>query len=71
MCRSIKVLRRPESPPSDVELEAAALQFVHKISGYRAPSRTDQEVFERAVQEVATASRRLFDDLAIRPETIQ
>ena len=65
MCRSIKVLRRPEGPPSDEELEAAALQFVRKISGYRKPSQANEEVFNRAVAEIASASRRLFDGLRV------
>ena len=65
MCRNIKVLRRVEGPPTDEELEAAALQFVRKISGYRKPSRANEEVFDRAVSEIAAASRRLFDDLRV------
>jgi hypothetical protein len=64
MCRSIVQLRRPEGPPSDEEVRAAALQFVRKVSGYRHPSRRNAEVFERAVDEVADASRRLLDAVA-------
>lgn len=67
MCRNIRILRRPEGPPTDDELHDAALQFVRKISGYRVPSRANEEVFERAVREVAAAGRRLFDDLEVRP----
>lgn len=63
MCRNIKKLRRPESPPTDEELHEAALQFVRKISGYRQPARRNQEAFEHAVEEVSAASRRLFDQL--------
>lgn len=63
MCRNIKKLRRPESPPTDEELYEAALQFVRKISGYRQPARRNQEAFEHAVKEVSAASRRLFDQL--------
>ena len=66
MCRNIKRLRRDDAPPEDAELEAAALQFVRKISGYRAPSRANQAVFDRAVTEVAAASRRLFEDLVVK-----
>lgn len=66
MCRSIKTLRNPEDPPSEEDIEAAALQFVRKISGYRKPSRANEETFERAVQEVTEASRRLLDDLVVR-----
>jgi hypothetical protein len=52
--------------PSDDELTAAALQFVRKVSGYRQPSRANQEVFEIAVQEIAEATRKLFENLTIR-----
>ncbi|HEX2295998.1 MAG TPA: DUF2277 domain-containing protein [Actinomycetota bacterium] len=62
MCRSIKTLRGAE-PVTDEEIEAAALQFVRKISGYRQPSRANREVFDRAVREVAGAARDLLDDL--------
>ncbi|HYP22056.1 MAG TPA: DUF2277 domain-containing protein [Actinomycetota bacterium] len=62
MCRSIKTLRGPEGATDD-EIEAAALQFVRKISGYRQPSRANREVFDKAVQEVAEAARELLDDL--------
>ena len=61
MCRSIKVLRRPGQPATPEESQAAALQFVRKISGYRKPSLRNQEAFDRAVAEVAEASRRLLD----------
>jgi hypothetical protein len=60
MCRSIVTLRRPEDLASDEEIRAAALQFVRKISGYRVPSKRNQEAFERAVDEVAHASRHLL-----------
>jgi hypothetical protein len=63
MCRSIKQLRRPAPPPGDDEIRAAALQFVRKVSGYRAPSRANQAAFERAVDEVAAATQRLLDAL--------
>jgi hypothetical protein len=64
MCRSIKVLRQPEISPTRDEINAAALQFVRKISGYRIPSRANEQVFERAVREIADASQRLLDSLA-------
>ena len=63
MCRSIKTLRRAEEPATDEEIAAAALQFVRKVSGYRAPSQRNREAFELAVGEVAEASRRLLDTL--------
>jgi hypothetical protein len=61
MCRSIVTLRRPDSAPTDDEINAAALQFVRKISGYRKPSRRNEEAFDAAVADVAAASRRLLD----------
>ena len=64
MCRSIKTLRRAEEPATLNEIDAAALQFVRKISGYRAPSRANTEAFNAAVEEVAAASRRLLEQVA-------
>ena len=61
MCRSIKTLRTGAVPASDDEISAAALQFVRKVSGYRAPSRRNEEAFNGAVDEVAEASRRLLE----------
>ena len=66
MCRSIKVLRNPEAQATDTEIEAAALQFVRKISGYRQPSRANAEAFDTAVAEIADASRRLMSQLTVR-----
>jgi hypothetical protein len=63
MCRSIKVLRRPGEPATSAEMDAAALQFVRKISGFHKPSRANQEAFDRAVREVADASRRLLESI--------
>ena len=64
MCRSIKTLRRKESKPTEQEIHDAALQFVRKISGYRAPSRANAPAFEAAVKEVSASSRRLLNGLA-------
>ena len=61
MCRSIKTLRRPDEPATEEEIRAAALQFVRKVSGYREPSRRNQEAFDAAVGDVAEASRRLLE----------
>jgi hypothetical protein len=61
MCRSIKTLRRPDETATDEEVRAAALQFVRKVSGYREPSRRNAEAFERAVDDIADASRRLLE----------
>jgi hypothetical protein len=63
MCRSIKVLRVTDHQPGDSEIYEAALQFVQKISGYRKPSQSSAAAFERAVAEVATASRSLLASL--------
>ena len=64
MCRSIKTLRDYEQPPADEDIEAAALQFVRKISGFRSPSRVNEDPFERAVAEISEASRRLLHSLS-------
>jgi hypothetical protein len=66
MCRSIKVLRRPEQPATADETKQAALQFVRKISGYNKPSRANQEAFDNAVREIAGTSQRLLDLLSPR-----
>ncbi|MBZ0267862.1 DUF2277 domain-containing protein [bacterium] len=66
MCRNIKKLRQVDRAPTDEELHDAALQFIRKISGFREPSRANRAVFDRAVKDVARASRRLFDDLVVR-----
>lgn len=64
MCRSIKQLRRADEPPTDAEMQAAALQYVRKVSGYRKPSRANQVAFEQAVAEIAATTARLLDGLA-------
>ena len=64
MCRSIVTLRRPESATDD-EVRAAALQFVRKVSGYRKPSRANEAVFDRAVDEITHSVRRLLDELVV------
>jgi hypothetical protein len=66
MCRSIKTLRSIESPATPEDIEAAALQYVRKISGYRKPSQANTEVFEQAVAEIAMISQRLLDGLVVR-----
>ena len=67
MCRSIQTLRRVDAPATDEEIRAAALQFVRKVSGYRHPSRANAAAFERAVDEIADASRRMLDALSGPP----
>lgn len=64
MCRSIKQLRKADAPATDDEVRAAALQFVRKVSGYRAPSKTNQPAFDLAVDEVSRATRELLAALA-------
>ncbi len=66
MCRSIVTLRG-EEPPTHHEVQSAALQYVRKVSGYRVPSRANQAVFDRAVEEVTAATQRLLDDLVVAP----
>jgi hypothetical protein len=66
MCRSIKTLRSSETPATSEEIEAASLQYVRKISGYRRPSRANTEVFERAVADIAAISQRMLDGLVVR-----
>ena len=66
MCRSIVTLRGAE-PATDQEVEAAALQFVRKVSGHRTPSKANQAAFDRAVREVAEATRTLLDELVAPP----
>jgi hypothetical protein len=60
MCRSIKTLRRSDGRASEEEIAAAALQFVRKVSGYRAPSRRNAKAFDAAVTQVSRASQRLL-----------
>ena len=67
VCRSIKTLRPPyteQAGPDDVE--AAALQYVRKIAGMRAPSAANAEVFAAAVDQVAAATQQLLDGLVVR-----
>jgi hypothetical protein len=66
MCRSIKQLRNAEIPATEEEIRAAALQFVRKVSGYRKPSKVNEEVFERAVEEVTEATQKLINSLAVK-----
>lgn len=63
MCRNIKTLANFEPPATDAEIRASALQFVRKLSGTTHPSRANEAVFDRAVNEVATAAQRLIDSL--------
>lgn len=64
MCRNITTLRGLEPEATGEEIEAAARQFVRKISGFREPTKKHQEAFESAVDEIATASRRVLDRIS-------
>jgi hypothetical protein len=63
MCRNIKTLHNFEPPATHEEIDAAALQYVRKVSGYAKPSQANAEAFARAVEEVAAATRRLLGEL--------
>jgi hypothetical protein len=63
MCRNIKTLANFEPPATDDEVRASALQFVRKLSGTTRPSRANEQVFERAVEEVTAAARTLLASL--------
>ena len=63
MCRNIKTLANFEPPATDDEIRASALQFVRKLSGVTQPSRVNEAVFNRAVDEVTTAAQRLIHSL--------
>ena len=65
MCRSIKTLRRADTAATTGELEAAARQFVRKISGYRTPSTRNAEAFEAAIAEIAASSSRLLETFGV------
>lgn len=67
MCRSIRTLRPPFSEAAtDEDVRAAALQYVRKVSGFRSPAQHNAAVFERAVDDVAAATRALLDGLVVR-----
>ena len=68
MCRSIKTLRPPYAEQvTDADVRAAALQYVRKISGFRAPAARNAAAFEAAVEEVAATTARLLAALEVRP----
>lgn len=63
MCRNIKTLFNFEPPVTDEEIQAASLQFVRKVSGFNKPSKSNEDAFEKAVEQVAAISRELLDSL--------
>ncbi|MEU6504921.1 MULTISPECIES: DUF2277 domain-containing protein [Streptomyces] len=71
MCRSIKTLRPPVLPDeaTDEDIHAAALQYVRKVSGFRAPAAHNREVFDRAVAAVAEATAELLGGLEVRGQS--
>jgi hypothetical protein len=73
MCRSIKTLRPPALPEeaTEEEIRAAALQYVRKVSGFRAPAAHNQEAFDHAVDTVAQATAELLANLEIRGQRAQ
>ncbi|MFJ2826491.1 DUF2277 domain-containing protein [Streptomyces sp. NPDC087263] len=68
MCRSIKTLRPPVIPEeaTEEEIRAAALQYVRKVSGFRAPAAHNRAVFDQAVEAIAAATAELLDGLEVR-----
>ena len=68
MCRNIKTLFNFEPPATESEIEASALQFVRKLSGFTAPSMANRAAFDRAVEDVATAARTLIESLVTTAE---
>ena len=63
MCRNIKTLFNFEPPATEAEIQASALQFVRKLSGFSKPSQANADAFDRAVTEVSDAARRLLTSL--------
>ena len=63
MCRNIRTLYNFDPPATEKEIRAASLQYVRKISGFNQPSRANEEAFELAIEEVASASAKLLDRL--------
>jgi len=63
MCRNIRPLFNFEPPATDEEIRAAALQFVRKVSGTRKPSGKNTEIFDAAVEQIASITRELVDSL--------
>jgi len=68
MCRNIKTLFNFEPPATELEIRDASLQFVRKLSGFNVPSKANEEVFERAVEEIAAVARDLISSLVTTSE---
>ncbi|MCB2223636.1 MAG: DUF2277 domain-containing protein [Actinobacteria bacterium] len=67
MCRNIVRLRDHDTPATAAQIEAAALQYVRKVSGYPRPSRANRDVFDAAVARIAEATADLLDSLVVLP----
>lgn len=63
MCRNIKTLHNFKPPATEEEIRASSLQFVRKLSGFAKPSKANEEVFNRAVEQVSQAARELLESL--------
>ena len=66
MCRSIKPLRNLDHPVTEQEIQEAALQYVRKISGYRKPSKANEEAFNQAIDEIAKATEKMLENLNLK-----
>ncbi|MBC7877443.1 MAG: DUF2277 domain-containing protein [Anaerolineales bacterium] len=66
MCRSIKPLRLPDRPATEQEIQEAALQYVRKVSGYRKPSKANEEAFNKAINEITEATRSMLKNLNLK-----
>jgi len=64
MCRSIKPLRNMNHPATEQEIQEAALQYVRKVSGYRKPSKANEKAFQKAIEDVAEATRKMLEILS-------
>lgn len=68
MCRNIKTLFNFEPPATEEEIVASSLQFVRKLSGFNKPSKANEEVFDRAVEQVAAVAREMLASLVTNAE---
>lgn len=71
MCRNIRRLRHPERPTTTDECYEAALQYVRKVSGFRAPSKRNEAAFEAAVERIAEETAALLGGLVVRGERVR
>ena len=71
MCRSIKPLRNMDHPVTEQEIYEAALQYVRKVSGYRKPSKANEEAFNKAIEEVADATKKILANLKLKQQEVQ